>query len=135
MGRRELSDMLTYLRRFSARALRRVARACDVPTPGLPQWTQLPFSTETQALYGSVKSRTMTSIERVDALREAIEYAHANSIAGDIVECGVWRGGSMMAAAMTLLRLGSLRRIWMYDTFTGMTSPGPDVTDFQGRPA
>jgi hypothetical protein len=77
----------------------------------------------------------MTSIERIDALREAIEYIHANSIAGDFVECGVWRGGSVMAMALTLLRLGENRRLWLYDTFSGMTSPGSEDVDFQGRAA
>jgi hypothetical protein len=52
-----------------------------------------------------------------------------------MVECGVWRGGSMMAAALTLLRLGTTRRLWLYDTFAGMTTPGPDDKDFQGRSA
>jgi hypothetical protein len=77
----------------------------------------------------------MTSIERVDALRASIEYIHANGIPGDIVECGVWRGGSMMAIALTLLRVGGLRRLWLYDTFSGMTPPGSEDMDFQGRSA
>jgi hypothetical protein len=77
----------------------------------------------------------MTSIERIDALRASVEYVHANSIPGDIVECGVWRGGSMMAVALTLLRLGENRRLWLYDTFAGMTPPGTEDRDFQGRAA
>ena len=77
----------------------------------------------------------MTSIERIDALRASVEYIHANSIPGDIVECGVWRGGSMMAVALTLLRLGEIRRLWLYDTFSGMTPPGSEDMDFQGRAA
>jgi hypothetical protein len=77
----------------------------------------------------------MTSIERIDALRASVEYVHANSIPGDIVECGVWRGGSMMAVAITLLRLGGNRRLWLYDTFSGMTPPGTEDMDFQGRAA
>jgi hypothetical protein len=77
----------------------------------------------------------MTSIERIDALRASVEYIHANSIPGDIVECGVWRGGSMIAIALTLLRLGGHRRLWLYDTFSGMTPPGIEDIDFQGRAA
>ena len=44
---------------------------------------------------------TMTSIERQWALIKAVEYLNGNKIAGDFVECGVWRGGSTMVAAMT----------------------------------
>lgn len=52
------------------------------------------------------------------ALIRAVEYVVAGELAGDIVECGVWRGGSMMAVARTLLALGRDDRIlWMYDTF------------------
>jgi hypothetical protein len=72
----------------------------------------------------------MTNLERVDALRRAVEYVWANSIPGAMVECGVWRGGSMMAIALTLLRLGEIRKLWLYDTFYGMTPPGPHDTDF-----
>jgi O-methyltransferase len=46
---------------------------------------------------------TLTSAERIFAFKNAIEYVIKNDIAGDIVECAVWNGGSMMAAALTLL--------------------------------
>ena len=77
----------------------------------------------------------MTSIERVDALRQSVEYIEANSVPGDIVECGVWRGGSMLAVALVLLRVNGVRRLWLYDTFSGMTPPGAEDKDFQGRSA
>src|SRR5262249_6723349 len=98
-------------------------------------WVQLPFDRETQSLWERVRSRTMTSIERVDALRAALEYIHDNSISGDIVECGVWRGGSMLAVALTLLRLGAYRRVLLYDTLCCTTPPGGEDRDFQGRAA
>jgi O-methyltransferase len=81
------------------------------------------------------KPRTMTSIERVAALCNAVEHIQANSVTGDIVECGVWRGGSMIAAALTLKRLATVRPLWLYDTFSGMTTPRSEDVDFQGRPA
>jgi len=39
-----------------------------------------------------VRPRTMTSVERIYALIQALRYVSANDIAGDIVECGVWKG-------------------------------------------
>jgi hypothetical protein len=77
----------------------------------------------------------MTTIDRIDAVRKSVEYVEANSIPGDIVECGVWRGGSIMAAALTLMRLGTKRSLWLYDTFAGMPPPGSEDRDFQGRTA
>lgn len=68
---------------------------------------------------------TMTPRERLYGLYQAVRYVTAAHIAGDIVECGVWRGGSCMAAAWTLLELGSTARdLYLYDTFAGMTKPG-----------
>ena len=71
----------------------------------------------------AVQPYTMTSPPRVWALVNAIQYISQNRIEGDICECGVWRGGSCMAAAMKLKSLGDFRRLWLYDTFAGMSEP------------
>ena len=72
----------------------------------------------------AVRPYTMTSSQRVVALCDAIRYICAHRIRGDIVECGVWRGGGMLAAARTLLECGDDKRtLWLYDTFSGMTPP------------
>ncbi|MCL4191604.1 MAG: hypothetical protein KJZ87_07645 [Thermoguttaceae bacterium] len=60
-------------------------------------------------LYERVRDFTMTSPERVCALAKAVEYVARNDIEGAIVECGVWRGGSMMAVAYSLLAIGCTR--------------------------
>lgn len=71
---------------------------------------------------------TMTSPERVYGLIEAIRYVNKFKIEGSIVECGVWKGGSMLATAETLLHLGdTTRELFLYDTFEGM--PPPDDID------
>jgi hypothetical protein len=76
-------------------------------------------------LHAVVKGLTITSIERQFGLYQAILYLHENEIAGDIVECGVWKGGSAMLAALTLLELGDRRRtLWLCDTYEGMTPHG-----------
>jgi hypothetical protein len=74
---------------------------------------------------------TMTSVERVSSLCDAVRYVAANKIPGDIVECGVWKGGSMLAAALTLVKLNDrTRNIYLFDTFEGMTVPGEnDIYD------
>src|SRR4051812_46525703 len=64
---------------------------------------------------------TMTSIERLASVCAAAEYIARCKILGDIVECGVWKGGSSLAAALTLTRLGDTARdLYLYDTFEGM---------------
>lgn len=67
---------------------------------------------------------TMTGPNRILHMIRATSYIAKNRIPGAIVECGVWRGGSMMAAARTLLDHDITdRELYLYDTFTGMTEP------------
>ncbi len=75
-------------------------------------------------LHDACKHATMTSTERLYALYKAVEYIVGHEIAGDFVECGVWRGGSVMMMALALQRFGARRMIHCFDTFEGMPSPG-----------
>lgn len=78
-------------------------------------------------LYSQVKPFTLVGLERSYALYKAVQYIIKNHIQGDFVECGVWRGGSCMLMAYTLLESGITdRKIWLYDTFAGMTKPGAE---------
>jgi O-methyltransferase len=78
----------------------------------------------------------MTTPPRVYALVRAVEYLVARPVPGALVECGVWRGGSVMAAALTLLRLGVTDRdLYLFDTFTGMTEPGEEDVMQTGKRA
>src|SRR5438067_6657106 len=88
-------------------------------------------------IYERCRDRTMTSVERMYALYAATRYVIDNEIPGDIVECGVWRGGSVMLVALTLLRMQRTERtLWLYDTFDGMTPPSDeDVQAMSGRAA
>jgi hypothetical protein len=72
----------------------------------------------------SLRPYTMTSAERLWSLLNAVRYVVEEDIPGDLAECGVWRGGSIMAMALQLRDMGvGDRRIWLYDTFAGMTPP------------
>lgn len=67
---------------------------------------------------------TLTSNERMYALYKAIKYVVKYKIPGDIVECGVWAGGSMVFCALTLLKLNDTKRkLYLYDTYSGMNEP------------
>jgi O-methyltransferase len=62
---------------------------------------------------------------RTFSLIKLVKFIIDSNIPGDFVECGVWRGGSSMAIAKTLYDLGvSNRKIYLYDTFQGMTEAG-----------
>ena len=75
-------------------------------------------------LYDKVRPYTMTSPERLYALYSSVQYVVKNNIPGDFVECGVWRGGSCMMMALVLMELNDRdRKIYLYDTFEGMSEP------------
>jgi O-methyltransferase len=83
-----------------------------------------------------VRPYTMTSVERIFHLIAAVEYVVANGMPGSIVECGVWKGGSMMAVALTLLQLGDTSRdLYLYDTFEGMSAPAAMDVRYDDTPA
>jgi hypothetical protein len=84
----------------------------------------------------SVGPFTRTSPERIFALCEAVTYLVRCAIPGDIVECGVWRGGSMMAVARTLAQAQDRsRHLYLFDTFEGMPPPGAQDVSYEGRHA
>jgi len=82
---------------------------------------------EFASIHGKSREYTMVNKERSFALYEAVEYISRNNIEGDIVECGVWRGGQTMIMARTLLKENDKnRKIWLYDTYEGMSEPTND---------
>jgi hypothetical protein len=94
------------------------------------------FDQEAIATIRAVRPYTMTSPERVFALREATKYIVKGRIPGAIVECGVWRGGSMMAVARTLLELNERdRELFLFDTYEGMPPPTEHDVAFTGESA
>jgi O-methyltransferase len=75
-------------------------------------------------LYEQCKHFTMTSVERMYSLYQSIDYIFKNDIEGDFVECGVWKGGSSMLMAMMLKQHGMTnKKLYLYDTFEGMSEP------------
>jgi hypothetical protein len=87
------------------------------------------FDNRLAALVKRVRRDTLTSAERIAAVSDATGYLVDAGVEGAIVECGVWRGGSMMAVALTLLERGiDDRDLYLFDTFSGMTEPTAEDT-------
>lgn len=79
---------------------------------------------------------TMTSAEAIYAIAQAVRHVVSSEVPGVIVECGVWKGGSMMAAARTLLDLGRTDiDLYLFDTFEGMTEPTEKDVQWTGQTA
>jgi O-methyltransferase len=87
-------------------------------------------------IHDRVKNYTMTSIENQYMLYNSVRYIIKNNIQGSFVECGVWRGGSALLIALTLENLNIFdRKIYLFDTFEGMSEPTDNDLDLQGTKA
>jgi len=126
--------------RIAARGLRNVARRL-ANKPG-PVKYPLDFDQAAIELHRFVAPFTLTSKERIFTLKQSAEYIVRHKIPGDIVECGVWKGGSMMAVARVLLESGDgQRKLHLFDTFEGMSEPtaadrsvfGESAADLMGK--
>jgi hypothetical protein len=85
---------------------------------------QAPYDDAATNIIEAVRPFTMTNAEKLYGLIQAVRYIARYKIPGDIVECGVWRGGSMQAVARTLLEAGDTdRELHLFDTFEGMSEP------------
>jgi O-methyltransferase len=131
-----VSMQIRRMRRLIKGSVRRVAQMTGydivrhnpepVPSGYPPDFTPFHLS-----ILKAVKPYTMTSPERIYALIEGVQYITRRGIKGSIVECGVWRGGSTMAVALTLLNLSRADRdLYLFDTFAGMPKPGKVDVDY-----
>ena len=93
----------------------------------VPEWQR--------RIISSVLPYSMTGEDRILATVAAVEYIVEHDIPGAIVECGVWRGGQMMAAALALNHLQARRPLFLFDTFEGMTAPKEVDRDMEGQVA
>lgn len=87
-------------------------------------------------IYDQVRGCTMCSPERINAFIEAVRHVERHRVEGAIVECGVWKGGAMMSAALALLESGEpSRELYLYDTYEGMSEPGAQDVSLSGERA
>src|ERR1700730_980826 len=118
-----IKDIMSSGKSFTIQGFNRVFRVIGMEVnsepsgfPGIEPWVA--------QIIERVRSFIMTSGERISALGHAVRYVAKYKIPGDIVECGVWRGGSMMAAALTLEAEEDLcRTLHLFDAFAGMPPP------------
>lgn len=80
----------------------------------------------TEGRTASPHAETMIGLRRLDNLDECIAAVLADGISGDLMECGVWRGGAaiFMRAALAA-RDDRERSVWLADSFAGVPRPDP----------
>lgn len=70
-----------------------------------------------------VASFSITSVDRITRLYNELEYIRTFNIDGDLVECGVYMGGNILGMMEYCYSFQMNKKIWLYDTFSGMTQP------------
>jgi O-methyltransferase len=121
------ASSIEELRRRAERPKPKPRKPAARPKPKpKPKRKALPsdYDDEAKEIVRAVRPWTMTGADKVYALIQAVRYVTRHRIPGDVVECGVWRGGSMQAAARTLLAVNDTSRgLHLFDTFDGMPAP------------
>ena len=75
------------------------------------------------------QAETMIGRKRLSQLQRCIEEVLRENIPGDLIECGVWRGGATIFMRAMLKAYGDLQRqVWVADSFKGL--PPPDVENY-----
>jgi len=118
-------------------ALRRIlGRNATAEGDGHPDPDAATIDPADQAILARARPYTMTSEQRLLALIDAVRYIVARDVPGAFAECGVWRGGSVLAMIGALQEFGADDRdIHLYDTFEGMTEPTEHDTSALDPPA
>jgi O-methyltransferase len=117
-----------YLRAGRMGDLRRLAQKVDMHSFDEVRPIFLHDISETErAICVEVGLDACQTPEAIAQLCRSVEYLIRYGIDGDLVECGVYRGASIIAMIRTLQNLGAERTIWLYDTFEGM--PKPEAVD------
>ena len=71
-----------------------------------------------------VYTHSTASLERLATLWLQVRYLDKYDIKGDLVECGVWKGGAAGMMALAHLRSGNpYRKLQLFDSFKGMPEP------------
>lgn len=93
-------------------------------TPPTDDTARDPLAQWERVIVDEARPHSMTSEQRLVATIDAVTYVIQRDVPGALVECGVWKGGSVLAMIRALQRLDVVDRdVYLFDTFEGMTRP------------
>ncbi|MBF4762404.1 class I SAM-dependent methyltransferase [Nocardioides islandensis] len=70
------------------------------------------------------RAETMVGLKRLDNIQLAVESVLRDDVPGDLIETGVWRGGSAIFMRGVLKVHGdTTRKVWACDSFEGLPVP------------
>ncbi|THI91538.1 MAG: macrocin O-methyltransferase [Nitrospira sp. CG24A] len=73
-----------------------------------------------------IEAETMVGLKRLDNLQHCVTSVIRDGVPGDLIETGVWRGGSSIFMRAVLQAYGDCsRKVWLADSFRGLPQPDP----------
>lgn len=84
-----------------------------------------------------IRRKTMVGPERIANLARLARRLEDEQIPGDVVECGVYKGGTAAILARSATHSALPRTVWLFDVFDGMPPAtaldGPGAEDWVGN--
>lgn len=83
---------------------------------------------QVEGRYLPLFAHTMVGVRRLDNIQACVEDVIVHDVPGDLIETGVWRGGStIFMRAILMAREVSNRAVWVADSFQGLPPPDPST--------
>ena len=76
------------------------------------------------------KAHTMIGLFRLNNIHQCLDYVRQNNIDGDVIETGVWRGGSCIFMKKYLDLYKMNKKVFVVDSFEGL--PKPEIIEDDG---
>lgn len=96
--------------------------------PMQPITQTVPFRAEqrSEGLDWPAVAHTMVGMKRLNNLQHCVEAVLSEKISGDLIECGVWRGGcTIFMRGILAAYSDTSRSVWVADSFEGLPPPNP----------
>jgi O-methyltransferase len=105
----------------------RVSHSIVIPEATYSPWND---DNEFSAAFSKIKQNTLVDVYRAHELWSLVR--EASRLAGDILEVGVWRGGTGCLMAERTKQLGSSATVFLCDTFNGVVKASSRDSHYQG---
>lgn len=119
------------VRRLVLAAMRRTARRLDhrLVRPMTPAEQAQTVERRRRGQGVPAAGETMIGLPRLHNIRTLVRAVLDDGIEGDLIECGVWRGGASIYMRACLEAMGDhSRSVWLADSFAGL--PPPDAQTY-----
>lgn len=101
-------------------------RAFNAINPSLRGFGRSAQAARELGLDWPAEAETMIGMKRLTSLQRCVETVLDDDVPGDLIECGVWRGGASILMRAVLAAYGdSTRNVWLADSFQGVPPPDP----------